>query len=808
MNNLYWLSQITATEQSLMGEKIFLLSQFLQFNFPIVPGFVLSSDVFQELLNGLDDSQSLVSDLLQSSFHLNRNNYQALQTVANKSRSIIIETAFPERLLAKIFTAAQQLNSPQLILRPSLIVPNYQQRGNLGLLRSQICACHPDAISYGLKQVWADLFTAKSLFYWDKLGISLQEIKFAILIQPLDKAISSGTVELRESDEAPSFYLSSNGDGGVSLTSDSAKVSLAKTSKSLISQQAIIQANWGLGHSLQRGEVEPDRCVVDLATANVISQKVGLKTRGYRLRNNASVADSADILEPYTLPDNEQEKIVLKPPKINALIQLIQNIIRKKPQIRYFEWILLPNSSNSDNHFFFTRLSYFTPALGGSLPRAQSSETTLLRGIGASQGQVTAEVVVDDSSHHDSDASTNKTSRNRLNSGAILVTKAIQPQDISLLQNLGGIITEIGGQTSHGAIIARELGIPAMVAAKGATQILQTGDIITLDGGQGIVYASETRPFTIHSNHNQATLEYYAGTANTNVPLATQLMVNLSQPNLIEQAVNLPIDGVGLLRSEFMLLKLLSVRSLKEWLQPNYQKELLNYLTQTIRQFTLSFAPKPIFYRSIDFPSLDKETNNSAIGIRGTYSYLIDPAFFQLELTALERVMAEGYSNLKLILPFVRSIREWQFCRNLVQKAGLSNYPDFQLWMMAEIPSVIFMLPEYIAAGVEGIAIGMNDLTQLLLGVDREQENLAQQTISSNSVALETAIAQLIKTAQTHQIPASICLSANRYNPDLIDKLVRWRITIISVESQIITDTYQAIARAEKRLIFQEHLKY
>jgi pyruvate, water dikinase len=765
VSNLYWLSQITATEQSLVGEKIFLLSQFLQSDFPIVPGFVLSSAVFQDFIASLDDSRSFIGNLPQSSLHYNTSNYQTLQAVASKSRQIILEASLRDRLISEIFTAARQLNSSHLILRPSLIVPHYQQQGNLGLWRSQICFCNSEAIAQGIKRVWADLFSAKSLLYWDRLGVSLEQIRLAILVQPISNAIASGTVELSD-------------------------------------QQATIQANWGLGHSLQRGEVETDRYVVnivELFTTNAIAQKIGLKTRSYLLQN--APQEFTEGIEYYLLEESEQETAVLESPQINDLIQLINKVTCQKPEIRYAEWILLPHQNNSDrSSFWLTQLNYFASAVDTFFPtHNENTATTLLRGMSASSGSVTNNVIV-----------RSETCDRLVTPGAILVTKEIQPQDISLLQNVGGIITEIGGQTSHGAILARELGIPAVVAAVNATKILKTGATVTLDADNGVVYAAKTLakvPCNPQPNPHQAILQHYAHRETTNVPLATQLMVNLSQVNLIEQVANLPIDGVGLLRGEFTILELLSVRSLFEWLQPDYQAEFLDYLTETLRQFTQRFAPKPIHYRAIDFP-LSEAANQTVLGIRGmSYAYLKDATLFQLELMALKKVMAEGQTNLKLILPFVRSLREWQFCRDLVQKAGLTDYPEFQLWMMAEVPSTIFLLPEYIAAGVQGITIGMNDLSQLLLGVDREQE-FARQAFADNFLAIERAIAKLIETAQTHQIPSSICLSDHSQHPNAIDKLIEWGISIISVESQTVASTYQAIARAEKRLLLQRRFPF
>ena len=774
MTNLYWLSQIEATEKSLVGDKAFFLSQLLQHDLNTVSGFVVSNYVFQEFLHRLADSSALSDYLSQADLELDTINYQTLQSVASKSVRVVLEAEFPQTLQTKIYKAAEKLQSKYLIIRPSLIVPNYQQEGSLGLIRSQVCLCQPKAIALAIKQVWADLFSAKSLLYWNKLHLDIEQIGLAIVVQPLQNAVASGTVEL-----IPDTKLSSNNE----------------FTNSLSGLQAHIVASWGLGHSIQRGEVDPDRYLVELPNGNVINQQIGLKTIAYRLDPNPTNY-SLESLEPYLVAESQQDTAVLKPEQTANLVQLITNIVRHKPQMAYFEWVLLKDNSNqTTSDFYLTQLGCLPSAidydLSSRLAQSQPNKV-LLYGVAAATGRITAPVY----NHH-------VISHNVSRSGAILVTKNIQPQDIHLLQDVKGIITEIGGQNSHGAIMARELGIPAVVAATDAVKTLNTGDWITLDGDIGNVYSAN--PSSLASPTNRDSVQYYAHTEHKNVPLATQLMVNLSQPSLIEQAINLPIDGVGLLRGEFMISDLLLERSLKLWLQPDYQEQLLNHLCNKLSKFAVEFAPKPIYYRSLDFPADNQNAHNSVIGNRGTFAYLKNSIFFQTELAAIKKVLATESSNLKLILPFVRSLQEWQFCYSLVQQAGLMNYPNFQLWIMAEVPSIIFLLPEYIAAGVQGVAIGVNDLTQLVLGVDREQNDFARQGLNSNSKAVEMAIAQLVTTAKKYNLPCSICLTTNQQNADFINKLIGWGITMISVESSAVFNTYQAIAKAEKRLLLQKY---
>ena len=161
-----------------------------------------------------------------------------------------------------------------------------------------------------------------------------------------------------------------------------------------------------------------------------------------------------------------------------------------------------------------------------------------------------------------------------------------------------------------------------------------------------------------------------------------------------------------------------------------------------------------------------------------------------------------GYTNIHLLLPFVRTVEEFTFCRRRVEQAGLTNVAQFQLWIMAEVPSILFLLPEFVKAGVQGISIGTNDLTQLLLGVDRDEGELAAAFDERHPVVMQ-AIAQIIEMARSAQIPCSICGQASVRYPELIDSLVRWGITSISVEPEAVEQTYTAIARAEQRLLLE-----
>ncbi|UBF29466.1 hypothetical protein K9N68_04485 [Kovacikia minuta CCNUW1] len=285
-------------------------------------------------------------------------------------------------------------------------------------------------------------------------------------------------------------------------------------------------------------------------------------------------------------------------------------------------------------------------------------------------------------------------------------------------------------------------------------------------------------------------------------------MVNLSQPESLERLKNLPIDGVGLLRSELLAIGLFNQHHPNLWLQPEQGAEFVTRLAESLCQFAAALLPRPVYYRSLDFRShefrelpggetIPREIN-PMLGMRGTFSYMVNPALFDLELAALAQVQQSGYQNIHLMLPFVRTVEEFRFCHQRILQAGLKRCAQFQLWMMAEVPSVLFLVPEYVQAGVQGISIGTNDLTQLLLGVDRDNQQMAT-AFEERHPAVKAAIAHLIQQAKQAGIPCSICGQAPSRYPDLVEDLVHWGINSISVELDAVETTYEAILRAEDR---------
>jgi pyruvate,water dikinase len=292
---------------------------------------------------------------------------------------------------------------------------------------------------------------------------------------------------------------------------------------------------------------------------------------------------------------------------------------------------------------------------------------------------------------------------------------------------------------------------------------------------------------------------------------ATKLLLNLSEPSQVPRAAALDVDGVGLLRAEMMVLEALEGRHPRLLLQQGRGAELVERMAAGLETFAAGFAPRPITYRTIDFRTnefrgleggeqFEPVEANPMIGVRGALRYVREPDLFGLELEAVRRVWDSGHTNLHVMLPFVRTADELARCRDLVAASGLLDRPGFELWVMAEVPSVLFNLERYAALGVAGISIGSNDLTQLLLGADRDSELLAD-LFDERDPAVVAYLRELIPKARRLGLQTSICGQAPSVHPEYAELLVRAGIDAVSVSIDVVDRTRRLIAAAEQRVL-------
>jgi pyruvate,water dikinase len=739
VEKIYWLEQIQSSKHTLVGTQALQLSQLLQGGYPVKPGFVVTQ-VWQEFSARLFSSTEM-TQLLHTYLHLDVDDWQQLQQVAQKFRQAIHKFSVVD-LSHAIATAANSWQTP-IIFHPELLLQDTQHRYKE--LPAQVSSHHPEAIAQKLLRIWSQLFSAKSLFYWRHTGIDIRQLDIAVLVQPLHNAIASGVLKCQFA-------------------------------------QIEIQATYGLGLAMTRGEVIPDSYLI---SNGVVRSQLGNKTIAYGVAElplppeftHFLSLSHQDELQVYLL---NGQQYALKEQELQQLIRLGQELSTIQPAVAY-EWTF--EFTAEAPQLLITQCHH--------LPSEQSPDLSMLQGLAAAPGRSIAPAYVINSQQK----------LLHLPPGVIIVAVTIAPDWLPLLQHAAGFITERGGLTSHSAILARELGIPAMVSVSRATQIIHTNDLIDLDGSRGeIRLGQQQQRSPLKERHLSWKRQRSQPSHTSTVPIATQIFVNFSQPHLLDE-VPIPIDGLGLLRSEMMLLNMLEKEHLQTWL-PQHKQQLIARWQECISQFVKAFAPKPVFYRSLDWRSPEfRLLSNSVFGCDNVVSYLQDPTLFDLELTVLAAVRQSGYNNIHLILPFIRTVEEFVFCRQRVEQVGLTQSSQFQLWIMAEVPSVLFLLPEYVKAGVQGVSIGTNDLTELLLGVDRDLE--LTTAFDARHPVVMRAIAQIILQAKQARIPCSICGQAPVLYPEIIDSLVRWGITAISVEADAVEQTYNAIARAEQRLLLE-----
>jgi len=770
---IYSLAEITADHRGVVGDKAYYLAQLKHQGLPVVDGQVITATVGQTWLQQIDWPP--LPPLHDPAPHGPASQpgqpwRQRLQQAPLPPLPAPPVPA-PWLLRASLVAPDQAHPPPRLWLSGLLPAQGYQDGATL---------------TQAYRRLWDQVFSMGSLTVLARWHLPPQQVALAALCQPLQGASVSGTLV---------------------LTPD----------------QAQVEAVHGLGFSQVRGEAVPARCRIALPYH--LADLSGGWLPGYQervLRLGAPPAEhperpvgpspdrsSASRPGDYPIgvtpvPAQGMFTAPLSSDQLHTLLELACHVQRvlAHPTIR-LEWLYRA----ADGACLITQAepwrSRVPPPVSSSAPTiapapkapALPTISLVVKGLSAAAGRVMAPAL----------AVTAAADLPRpLPPGQVVVLSDLQTDGFVHLQGSAGIITEQGGATCHAAILARELGIPAMVGAPQATQLIASGDLVWLDGERGVAYVVDPDPAVPVPPWSPVSPRPPASAP----PLSTrtQVMVNLSQPSQLPQ---LPIDqmaGVGLLRSEWLLLEILDGRHPQHWIEAGQGTELQQRWQTQLLAIVAAFAPKPVRYRALDLRSHEWQTlvgspppePNPMLGLRGTLSYGLGGELFKLELGVLAAVQQAGYANLQLILPFVRTVEEVVACQQHIRALQVDQGRGFELWIMAEVPSVLFLLPAYAQVGVQGIAIGTNDLTQLLLAIDRDQPLLASAYDERHPV-IHQALRHLVQQAKQAGLQCSICGQAPVRHPDLIPQLVQWGIDSISVETAAFHQTQQRVWASEQQ---------
>jgi pyruvate,water dikinase len=571
------------------------------------------------------------------------------------------------------------------------------------------------------------------------------------------------------------------------IASERAGVAFTADPSTGAEDRVVVEGAFGQGEVVVSGSVEPDTYVVAKESGEILSKRLGYKS--FKIVRGAAGDD-----QQVTLSEADAQSQVLTDDELRGIVALAMASERHSGCPQDTEWAI------ADGTIWMVQTRPITTLHHATMPTPEA-HTVVARGLPAAPGEASGTVRVlltpDEGS--------------RLLDGEVLVAQMTNPDWLPTMRRAAALVTDTGGMTCHAAIVARELGVPCIVGARTATSDLKDGALVTVDGTHGRVLSGRATG----GAQSAPVAQPVAVTTAVSEVTATKIYVNLAMPDSAERVAAQDVDGVGLLRAEFILTDALRNRHPRDLIARGEQETLVDALATAVGRIAAAFAPRPVVYRATDFrtnefrglqggETYEPVEHNPMIGYRGCYRYVKEPDVFALELRALARVREQN-PNLHLMIPFVRTKWELEECLALVDASALGRQRGLHRWVMAEVPSVVHWLPEYVGMGIDGVSIGSNDLTQLMLGVDRDSDVCAELFDEADPAVLD-AIGRIVSTARRLGITSSLCGQAPSTKPAFAEYLVRMGITSISVNPDAADRARRTVAAAERRMLLEAAL--
>ncbi len=719
---------------------------------PVPPGFVVLRDSYLESMRAAgvaDELNAAHREAMRQAGEPGR-----FEEACARMKDIVLRAGMPPQVRDRIVAAYRAMGPDvNVAVRSSATGEDGADASFAGMNETFTNVCGSDRLIDAVQRCWASLFGPRVVAYRASRGFTADPA-MAVVVQQMIASERSG----------------------VAFTADPTTDA---------TDRVVVEGAFGQGEVVVSGSVEPDTYVVSKETGEILSRRTGYKS--FKIVRGADGEDQT-----VQLSEAEAEAQVLSDDEVRTIADIAVRSEKHAGCPQDTEWAI------ADGKTYIVQTRPITTLHRVGKPVAETHEV-LLQGLPAVPGEASGVVRVL------ADVSDGA----RLQDGEVLVAQMTNPDWLPTMRRAAALVTDTGGMTCHAAIVARELGVPCIVGARTATTGLVDGTVVTVDGTHGRVLAGRVE--TPKAGGAQTSPVAAPAAAAVEVT-ATKIYVNVAMPDKAEQAAELDVDGVGLLRAELILEEALGNRHPRDLIARGEQDALVDSLATSVGRIASAFGSRPVVYRASDFRTnefrnlaggaeFEPEEHNPMIGYRGCYRYISNPDLFDLELAALARVR-ERNPNLHLMIPFVRTKWELERCLELVDASPLGRQRGLHRWVMAEVPSVVYWLPEYVGLGVDGVSIGSNDLTQLMLGVDRDSDLCAELYDESDAAVLD-AIGRIISTARRLGITASLCGQAPSSRPDFAEHLVRMGITSISVTPDVAARTRRNVAAAERRLLLE-----
>ncbi|HIP74264.1 MAG TPA: phosphoenolpyruvate synthase [Euryarchaeota archaeon] len=758
MKVVVWFNEVGKEDIALVGGKGANLGEMARAGFPVPPGFIVTSDAYfyfieqtglkekiAEILKGLDVDDT--EDLERRTAEIRR---LIESTPMLPELAVEIKNAYAR--LAELVGSSVFRDPPFVAVRSSATAEDLPEASFAGQQATFIYVKGPDAVIEHVKKCWASLFTARATYYRAKKGFDHMKVGLAAVVQKMvDSEVS-----------------------GIMFTAHPVTGE----------QKIIIEAGWGQGEAIVSGAVTPDRYIVDKNSFQILEKKVS-EQKVMIVRGPDGGSREVEV------PPEMRAKQKLPDDKIVALAKIGVKIEEHYGHPQDIEWAM-------ENGKLYILQSRNITTIGKFSEMRSAAEGTdaapVLKGLPASPGYASGTVkVIRDISE-----------LSKVQKGDVLVTTMTTPDMVPAMERAAAIVTDEGGMTCHAAIVSRELGIPAVVGTEKATEVLKDGDVVTVDAYKGLVYKGVVG----ETGREEKKVEVVRPCRGHHIT-ATMVKVNVAMPEAAERAARTGADGVGLLRAEHMIT---ATGKHPAWFVRNGRTdELVEAVKKGIRTVAEKFYPKPVWYRTFDartdeFRNLqggeeEPEEDNPMLGWHGIRRSLDQPEIITAEFRAIKELREEGIDNVGVMLPFVIHPDELLRAKELAMEVGLVPHRDVDFGIMVETPAAALRIDDFIDEGIDFLSFGTNDLTQLTLGVDRNNA-LVQKHFDEMHPAVIDLISYVITTAREAGVETSICGQAGSY-PSMVRRLVRLGIDSISANIDAVQKIREVVYREERRLMLE-----